>query len=140
MFTIEHYLMFKGNCNQAIELYKEAFGAKLLYKQTYGEAKNMVNFPIYPEMEELVMHSTIEIDGRTIMCGDSPDTNISGSNMNISVESDTTDKIQKAWDILKQEAQNINMELNQTFFAKLHGSLKDKFGINWTFTAEQIKH
>jgi PhnB protein len=42
--------------------------------------------------------------------------------------------VQKAWDILKQNGE-IYMELAPSFFAALHGSLRDKFGINWMFTA-----
>jgi PhnB protein len=36
--------------------------------------------------------------------------------------------------MLKQEGE-VYMDLAPSFFAKLHGSLRDKYGINWMFTA-----
>ena len=46
------------------------------------------------------------------------------------------DQTKKAWEVLKEDAK-IHMELSPTFFAKSHGSLQDKFGINWMFTVEK---
>jgi PhnB protein len=44
--------------------------------------------------------------------------------------------VKTAWDILKQDGK-IHMELTPSFFAVLHGSLQDKFGINWMFTVSK---
>jgi PhnB protein len=40
----------------------------------------------------------------------------------------------RAWDALK-EGGEVYMALQPSFFAKLHGSLRDQFGVNWMFTA-----
>lgn len=42
--------------------------------------------------------------------------------------------VRKAWDVLK-EGGEVYMELAPSFFAKAHGSLRDKYGINRMFTA-----
>jgi PhnB protein len=44
--------------------------------------------------------------------------------------------IRNAWDTLKEGAE-IHMELRPAFFAALHGSLQDRFGVNWMFTLEK---
>lgn len=56
-----------------------------------------------------------------------------GANMYISVTTKDLSLVENAWDLLKQDAE-IYMELASTFFAELHGSLRDKFGVNWMFT------
>ena len=56
--------------------------------------------------------------------------------MYVTVTTSDASLVQKAWDTLKNGGQ-IYMELAPSFFAKLHGSLRDRFGINWMFTAEK---
>ena len=54
--------------------------------------------------------------------------------MYVSITAKDADFIQKAWNVLKQDGE-VYMELTASFFAVLHGSLRDRFGINWMFTA-----
>ncbi|KPU44634.1 hypothetical protein OXPF_17200 [Oxobacter pfennigii] len=56
-----------------------------------------------------------------------------GNNMYVSITTKDEAFIQKAWDILKQDGE-VYMEPTSSFFTTLHGSLRDKFGINWMFT------
>lgn len=44
--------------------------------------------------------------------------------------------VRNAWNLLKEDAE-IYMDLAPTFFATLHGSLRDRFGVNWMFTGER---
>ena len=50
--------------------------------------------------------------------------------MSISIELDSTDKVKVAFDMLKTGGA-VTMELQQTFWSKCFGSVKDKFGVNW---------
>lgn len=54
--------------------------------------------------------------------------------MYVSITTKDAGFIQRAWDVLKQDGK-VYMELAPSFFADLHGSLQDKFGINWMLTA-----
>ncbi|MCL2352478.1 MAG: hypothetical protein FWC55_08110, partial [Firmicutes bacterium] len=56
-----------------------------------------------------------------------------GENMYITMTTKDAAAVQKAWDTLKEGAE-VYMDLAPTFFAALHGSLRDRFGINWMFT------
>ena len=38
MDGIKPYIAFKGNCKEAIDFYKQALGAEVLFSQTYGES------------------------------------------------------------------------------------------------------
>lgn len=131
---IGHYLLFNRNCSEAIKTYEKAFDAKIAEIRRYGDMPPNPDFPIPERDRELVLHARLQIEGMELMCADSSGTINSGSNMYVSVTSMDRATVQKAWDILKSGAQ-IYMELAPSFFADLHGSLQDQFGISWMFTA-----
>lgn len=128
-----HYLMFNRNCKKAIETYEKAFGAKIIEMQKYGDMPPNPNFPISEEDKELVLHAKLVIDGMEIMCADGSSTIEGSNNMYISITTKDSGLIERAWDVLTQDGK-IYMELQSSFFAILHGSLQDKYNINWMFT------
>lgn len=132
---IGHYLLFSGNCEDALRTYEKAFDTKVIVMQRYRDMPDSPEFPIPDSDRNLVLHSRIVVEGAEIMCADSRQVPTAGNNMYISITLSDAEKVQKAWDILKDGGE-INMELAPTFFAKLHGNLRDKYGINWMFTAE----
>lgn len=131
---IGHYLMFNRNCAEAINLYEKAFGIKAKEIQKYGDMPPNFAFPISESDKQLVLHAKLQLDGMEIMCADSFEKNMRGNNMYVSITVKDQAFVQKAWDVLKQDGE-VYMELTPSFFAALHGSLRDNFGINWMFTA-----
>ncbi len=129
-----HYLLFNRNCAQAIKTYEQAFGAKALQVQKYGDMPPNPNFPVAEADRELVLHARLEIDGAELMCADSSGHSASGENMYVSITTMDEALVRCAWDMLKQGGE-VYMDLAPSFFAKLHGSLRDEYGINWMFTA-----
>lgn len=128
-----HYLMYNRNCAEALDIYSRAFDAEIVEKQTYGDMPPNPAFPISEEDKGLVLHARIAIDNMELQCADASGSIEMGSNMYVSFTTADADKVKKAWDILKENG-HIYMELAPSFFAVLHGSLKDKFGVNWMFT------
>jgi PhnB protein len=133
----EHYLMFNRTCGAALKTYEEAFNAKITEVQRYKDMPPNPNFPVAPENAEMVLHARMELDGSMIMCADSPGVT-SGNNMYISITTENEDYVKKAWQVLVQEGK-VNLELTPSFFAKLHGSLCDQYGVNWMFTVPPTK-
>lgn len=131
---VSHYLMFNGNCSEALEAYVKAFGAQIIEMQRYGDVPNL-GFPMDDNDKNLILHSRLKLDNTEIMCADSSEnSSLSGKNMYISFTTNDAAMVKQAWEILKLNGE-IYMELAPTFFSELHGSLQDKFGINWMFTA-----
>ena len=131
-----HYLMFNRNCEEALAVYVKAFNAEITEMQKYGDMPPDPAFPVAESDKGLVLHARLNINGGELMCADSSDSNTSGSNMYISITTGDAGLVEKAWDTLKTNAR-IYMELTPSFFARLHGSLQDRFGINWMFTASK---
>lgn len=90
-------------------------------------------FPIADRDKDLVLHSLLELGDSELMCSDGSGTSTVGDNMYVSVTVKDADYVKRAWDVLK-EGGEVYMELAPSFFAVLHGSLRDRFGINWMFT------
>ncbi len=126
------YLMFNRNCKEALDTYSKAFNTKVISMQCYKDMPANPNFPIKEEDMDLVLHSQINIDGVLLMCADST-RNTTSNNMYISINGNV-DSVKHAWNLLKDNG-IIYMDLKPSFFAKLHGSLQDKFGVNWMFSA-----
>lgn len=128
-----HYLMFEGNCMEALELYKDAFNAKVEELKQYKDLPANPNFQITKEQENHVLNCNLKIGKQVIMCADAPERSAAGKNMSITFTTSDDKALQHAWDTLQKNGE-IYMELQPTFFAKLHGSLQDPFGVNWMFT------
>ena len=129
-----HYLMFNRNCEEAVKTYEKAFDGKIVEMQKYGDMPPNPAFPIPDEDKNLVLHARMQLDGMELMCADSSEKSTRGDNMYVSITTKDAELVEKAWSILKQDGE-IYMELGPSFFAVLHGSLRDKYGINWMFTA-----
>ena len=67
MLGVNPYIAFKGNCRQAIEFYRSALGAEVLFTQTVGESPLSHMGPA-----ENIMHCTIRVGSSTIMLCDDP--------------------------------------------------------------------
>lgn len=128
------YLSFNGNCKEALKLYEEAFNAKIEESLNYKDVPSTENFEVKEEMKDWILHSRISICGSTIMCADSYLPTTSSNNTYVSITVNDEELVRKAWEVLKDGA-IIYHELAPSFFATAHGSLKDKFGINWMFSA-----
>jgi PhnB protein len=129
------YLMFNRTCEKALKTYEDAFSTKATMVQKYKDMPPNPNFLIPEGDMDLILHSRIVIDGTEIMCADSSMERDAGDNMFVNVTSEDSELVKKAWSVLSNNGKII-IDLNPTFFAKLHGHLQDEFGINWMFTAQ----
>ena len=128
------YLLFNRNCAEAIETYQKALGTELVTIRKYGDLPPDPAFPVAEEDRDLGLHAQLRLDNIDIMCADSRDRSTPGDNMYVSVTTKDAELVQKAWDMLKQGGE-VYMDLAPSFFASHHGSLRDRYGVNWMFTA-----
>ena len=136
--AVDIYLTFNGNCKEAIEFYSEAFDTETPHLMTFGEAPPNPEYPLPDEAKELIMHGRLTINGSTIMFSDTfPGSQVvAGSNISLAIQSADRNFIQDSFEKLKQGG-NVKMELQETFFSKCYGSVKDRFGIEWQLSYEE---
>jgi PhnB protein len=129
LILIAPYLRFNGNCEEAFDLYRRAFEGELLSLQRYGDV------PGFAEIgADQILHAQLRLTGDSyIMGSDTGEDIVPGSSVYISLELTDEALAQRAWALLA-DGGSVLMELDSTFFAKLHGSVADKYGFVWMFT------
>ena len=122
---IQPYINFNGNCQEAVEFYCRVFNLE----------KPQIMF--IPNMPNLVMHTNINIKGNILMFSDAmPQNPVNvGNNITLTIVSDDMDEIKEYFSKLAIGG-TVIMELQQTFWSKYYGYLKDKYGIMWQLSHE----
>ena len=130
--SVYAYINFDGNCSEAVEFYRQVFGTEAPEIMTYRDAPPDLEYPVQDEHKHLVMHTALDIFGTTVMFSDllPGEPLVKGSNISLAIMMQDIEAIKLLFDKLK-ESGSVEMELQETFFSKLYGSLKDKFGIIW---------
>lgn len=126
------YVNFNGNCRDAVQFYAEVFNTEKPEIMTFAEMPPDPGFKVPEEAKELILHTSLNIHGSTVMFSDILPGNplISGNNISLTVMTASVEETDKLFNQLK-EGGTVDMELQETFWSKRYGSLTDKFGIIW---------
>jgi len=125
-------ISFKGQCSQAIELYKEAFGAKVRVLVRYSEA-DPKDFLCKDEEKDFVFYSEIMIGRNRFSLGDdSMGIYDNGKSNKISflLEFESDDALNTAYKVLSDGA-TILTPMCSTTYCTAYVVLEDKFGVSW---------
>ncbi|MBV9180812.1 MAG: glyoxalase/bleomycin resistance/extradiol dioxygenase family protein [Acidobacteria bacterium] len=127
MLAVNPYIAFKGNCRQAIEFYKHALDAAVLFIQTVGESPMADMGPV-----ENIMHCSIRVGDSTIMMCDDPrpDAAVGGGNISLAIGLNDPARAKRVFENLAQNG-SVIMPLEKTYWAEAFGMVTDKFGIQW---------
>ncbi|MCR8636923.1 MULTISPECIES: VOC family protein [Paenibacillus] len=132
--AIDVYMNFNGNCREAVEYYAQVFGVTNPQIMSFEEAPPHPDFTLPEEAKNLIMHARLDILGSTVMFSDvfpgMPF--VAGNNITLSIVINDVEEIKSLFNKLK-DGGTVGMELQETFWSKCYGSLKDKFGIGWQF-------
>jgi PhnB protein len=138
MASVNPYLTFAGNCEEAFNFYKSVFGGEFPY---FGRFKDMPPMegegcaPMSEEDGEKVMHVSLPISNETILMGsDSSEawgqSTVQGNNFSISINTESKEEADKLFDGLSAGGK-ITMPMDTTFWGAYFGMFTDKFGIQW---------
>lgn len=130
------YLHFNnGKCEEALNFYVKALGAKPVMMLHYSEAP--ASNQCSKEMERKIMHGRIELGDGVIMASDAPAGYFekqAGFSINISVDSPA--EAERLFKALSEKAE-IGMPMAETFWAQRFGMLTDQFGVPWMVNCEK---
>ena len=139
MATVNVYLNFNGNCEEAFNFYKSVFGGEFV--SPIARFKDVPPQPGQPPLAEtdqkLVMHVALPIFGGHVLMGtDAPDTMgftlKQGNNVYINLEPDSRKETDRLFAALSQGGK-VEMPLQEMFWGDYFGSMVDKFGVQWMF-------
>lgn len=135
MATVNVYLTFNGNTEEAFNFYKSVFGGEFSYMGRFNEIPVDESCPPIPDNElNRIMHVSLPISKETVLMG-SDSTSFSGNitfgnNFSISVNAESKNEANELFNKLAQNG-TITMPLNDTFWGAYFGMLIDQFGIQW---------
>lgn len=131
------YLIFNGNCREAVEFYSEVFGTVSDEIMTFGDHPSS-DYPLSEEEKKLIMHTSMRISGDLIMFSDAfPGSPVTvGENVSIMVTSKDMEELKAQFHKIK-EGGRVVMELQETFWSKCYGAAIDQFGVSWQFNHEE---
>jgi len=126
------YLFFDGRCEEAIEFYKRAVGAKVAMMVRFKDSPDPPPPGMVPPgSENKVMHATLTIGESTVMasdgeCGGKP--SFQGFSLSLTVANES--EADRAFAALV-DGGTVRMPLTKTFFSPRFGMLTDRFGVGW---------
>ncbi|MEM7172089.1 MAG: VOC family protein [Pseudomonadota bacterium] len=130
--TLNTYLFFDGNCQEAFEFYRSVFGGEFSEFHLYAEMPD--GPPLSDEEKARVMHVSLPMGTSVLMGSDScqafggPPT--SGDNFAISIEGQSKAHCDDLCAKLSAGG-TVKMPMGETFWGAYFGNWTDKFGINW---------
>ena len=126
---VQPYLNFDGRCEEALEFYKKAIGAKVGMLMRFKDAPD--ESMITPGNANKVMHSQVQVGDSTVLMSDGRCTgkpNFHGVALTISAKTEA--EVERIFNGLAEGGQ-VQMPLGKTFFSPRFGMLADKFGVGW---------
>lgn len=143
MTSVNIYLTFNGNCEEAFHFYKSVFGGEFPYVGRFADMPPMDGMKMGEEEANRIMHISLPISAETALMGS--DTGgewapnfAPGNNFSVSVNTDSKEEADRIYTALSAGGQQ-TMPMSVTFWESYFGMLTDKFGINWMLSFEQAK-
>ena len=136
MKCLSPYLMFNGNCEEAVNFYIGCFGGEVLSMMRYSDSKGEMDVP--DEHKNKIMHAHFSFNNNTLMASDdimSADftTAQEGTNVHLSLSYEDLDVMEKDFNNLSRKGK-VTMALQDTFWGDRFGMIKDDFGMHWMFS------
>ena len=137
---IQPYLFFDGKCEEAIEFYKHALGAKVNMLMRFKDSPEPPPPGCAPADSSKVMHAQFQIGETVVMAADgraSGKTNFEGFALSLTVKTEA--EADQAFNALAAGGK-IEMPLAKTFFSTRFGMVVDKFGVFWMVLVTPNSH
>ena len=135
MTTVNVYLNFDGQCEEAFEFYKSVFGGEFSYIGRFNEMPQDENNKLSESDGNKIMHVSLPISAETNLFGSdtvgawSPKL-VQGNNYSISINASSKEEADRLFNGLSAGGQ-VTMPLENTFWGAYFGMFVDKYGINW---------
>ena len=135
MTTVNTYLTFDGNCEEAFLFYQSVFGGEFPYVGKFGEMPPQEGMPpLSEEDKSRILHISLPISTETMIMGSDTMTGMQklnvGNNFSLSLNVNSKEEATQLFNKLSVGG-TVTMPLEDTFWGAYFGMWTDKFGINW---------
>ena len=141
MATVNAYLTFNGNCEEAFLFYKSVFGGEFPYLGRFKDMPQDNVNKMDPGMGEKIMHVSLPISKETVLMGSDTGGEWAssfkqGNNFSISITASSKEEADRLFQGLSAGG-NVTMPMDTTFWGDYFGMWQDKFGINWMISFDE---
>ncbi|MGI8741202.1 MAG: VOC family protein [Bryobacteraceae bacterium] len=138
MKEITTYLMFDGNCREAMTFYEKCLGAEL---QLMPFSEALGDLPAEAKQaKDRIIHARLAKGTAVLMASDTmPGMSLQqGNNFSVSIGCESLPEIERLFAALGENGK-VKMPLHDAFWGARFGMLTDQFGINWMLNCEKPK-
>ncbi len=130
MGDLNAFLIFNGNCAEAMRFYERTLGGKLEALMTHAQSPEADQTP--PGQADKIIYSRLAIDRGVLMGMDAPASKpYEGmKGFLLSLAYPTAGEAKGVFDALAKGGK-VTMPLQKTFYAETFGMLADRFGTPW---------
>jgi PhnB protein len=141
MISINPYLNFMGNTEEAMKFYRSVFGGDFTAVQRFTD------IPGHEKMskneQDKVMHISLPMGkSNALMATDVLDSMeqklVTGNNVYICIHAESEEETDRLFEKLSAGGK-IEMPVNKTFWGGYFGICADKFGVQWMINYEPVK-
>lgn len=135
MASVNVYLNFNGNCEEAFLFYRKNFGGEFPYIGRFKDMPQKEGETMPEEMANQIMHVSLMISKETCIMGSDvggewASSYKPGNNFSISINAESKEEADRLFNGLS-EGGTVTMPLADTFWGDYFGMFIDKFGISW---------
>ncbi len=136
MITVNPYLYFDGNCEEAFTFYESVFRKEISHISTYKDVpKSERN--IFQEADEKIMHVTLPLSKEIMLNGSDYSLaykeRVQHKTFSLIIHTDSKEEVDRLFGALSQNGEII-VPAGLTFWGAYYGQCIDKFGISWKIT------
>ncbi|MCA8878760.1 MAG: VOC family protein [Rhodobacteraceae bacterium] len=131
------YLFFRGACREAMTFYAETLGGRITQLMSCSDVPPG-EFDVPTGKADWIMHSAIEFDRGQLMgaddiMGGTPDM----QGVSVAVSLPTVEEGGRVFDALADGGE-VHLKYGRTFWSPGFGMLRDRFGIRWMVTTDEL--
>ena len=129
--SLNNYLFFAGQCEQALQYYQQHLGATLTTLMRFSDSPEPVPEELLaPGFEHKVMHCEFTLGNSTLFASDGCNTEDKPSGFSLAFTVADAADATRVFEALAHNGQVV-MPLAATFWSPLYGQVIDQFGIPW---------
>ncbi len=134
--NLHPYLFFGGCCEEALEFYKEALGARIGMVMRHGESPEPAPEGMLPEgFENKIMHAEFNVGPVKLLASDGCGESAPSEGFRLTLIVPNEALADRVFEALAAEG-SIDMPLAKTFWSPRFGMVTDRFGIGWMIMVE----
>lgn len=141
MTTINPYINFNGNTEEAFEFYRSVFGGEFSKIVRFRDFSSP-EFPVDEKEANKIMHIALPIGGNILMANDVPESmgrvNENENRSKIAISTETKAEADKIYNGLSKGG-TIEMPISDSPWGTYFAMFRDKYGIEWIVEYDAAK-